>query len=132
MKYSEIQDFMEQRSSFEKTNSEETKLHYALKRVGERIVSALKPINKRISLKSADINIDFASEDEKGNLLTKDGQYSYTKENTKKRNQAISDLQDEIDSTEIVIEPYIVETYPTLTDSQQKAFSGIVIPKIEK
>lgn len=84
----------------EQEPSSQSKLKYAMQKWNKLYVLAMEPIDE----KRKDVNIDFASEDEKKNIITEaDGRYKYSKENAKKLEVAYKD----IDNTEIDFEPYL-------------------------
>ncbi len=128
--YEDLLEFIECKNKVKKGN---TKFDYAANRIIDRIASATKKINKDYDKKQRDLIVDFASEDAEKNLIVSDkGLYSYTKENQKKLDSAIEKLQDERLLKKVEIEPYIVSDYPELTERQEKAFEGLLIPLKEK
>lgn len=123
--YEDLVEFIECKNKVKKGN---TKFDYAANRIIDHITSATKKINKEFDKKQRDLFVDFASEDAEKNLITKEGMYSYTKENQKKLNEAVDKLIEERNSKTVEIESYIVEDYPELSARQEKAFQGLLIP----
>lgn len=127
--FEQIVDFANEAGNLLATTESETKLTYALRRlVGDRKTSLkgrLDKVFKTVQNKAKDLQIDYASVDDKGNLLTNSrGGYEYTKDNKKALDKAIEELSE----TEFEFEPYFVtEVSEELTEGQKEIFKGFVI-----
>lgn len=124
--YDELVEFIECKNKVKKGN---TKFDYAANRIIDRIASATKKINKEFDKKQRDLFVDYASVDDRGNLIVNDkGLYSYTREKQKELDTTIEKLMEERGAKIVDVEPYIVTDYPdTLTERQEKAFDGLLI-----
>jgi len=82
--------FIAAANTFLQQHPEESKLKYALEKVGK----LNKTIGDDYSAATEDLRIDFCETDEKGIILRDEkGQYKFTKEGIKKFNAAVKDLQ---------------------------------------
>jgi len=106
------------------------KLAYALKRFSTQNLH----LAEEFTYKSNDLKVDFASIDEKENLIKQRGPqgediYSYTKENQK---LLASELR-KLSATIIEVEPFITNSIPKgLLPEQINLFAGLVIPLEEE
>lgn len=98
-----------------------TKFGYGANKLNVRLNNALKEFDELIE----DKRVELASVDEKGNLISTDKGYSFTKENAKK----LADFIREESQKEIEIEPYIVEDYSVIAESLEllELFNGWLI-----
>lgn len=131
--FDEIVEFSNEAYKFISKAEEEgkanTKLIYALKRIaGDPVTQKKGTLHKVIrkgQIKSRDLQIDYASVDDRGNLIKDDkGQYSYTKENKKALDLALENLTND----NMEFEPYIAtEVTEDLNEYQKDLFKGFVI-----
>jgi len=108
-----------------KKTKEELKFLYAIKRVSPQFTK----IQEDIQDKLADLDIDFASTEKKGNdevLIVDDkGNYMYTKEKRKAWKDARNEL---FDNETIDITPYFTTGIPKdLSDYELEVYSGIIV-----
>lgn len=104
---------------FEKTAS---KINYAFWKLQKQI-----DLQSKISELQEDIDIEYCSVDEKGNvLLDPNGRYVFTKENLKARIRAIKDL----DQKEVFFEPYYIpsEELSVFTAEELLELKGVFVP----
>lgn len=80
--YGEVIAFVQAANAVLQKTTQETKFTWALRRVVKPASDIVNQYNDEI----ATIDIQNASEDERGNLIKQDGALVYTKENAKKRN----------------------------------------------
>jgi hypothetical protein len=129
--FNEIVEFNQEAFSFLRESKGETKLTYALKKLAGdptiRKQGTLAKVIKKAQSKSRDLQIDYASTDEKTGVLLTDerGQYKYTKENKKALENALEELMDE----SLEFEPFIATEVAEgeLNDYQKELFKGFVI-----
>jgi len=123
--YGEVFAFVNVATRWLKNNKEESKLRYAVKKVMKSLDSTLTGYQEKIE----DINIEHCSETEDG-IIRKDatGNFEYTKENLRKRNEAIRKLQ----TAKVPVTPFFtpVEEDASLSEVELEAFDGFVI-KVE-
>lgn len=124
--YQQLIEFNQVAASYLARNKNETKLRYAL----QRIQAQFPTIQQKIQLQLTEIEIDYCSEDESGNILRDSyGNLKYTKEAIKKRNAAQRGL---LQRKDVEIQPHISSRIPDdLTPEEQSAFAGLVIPKAQ-
>lgn len=103
-----------------------TSFRYAIMRV----LKAAKKVDEDREERLTEINIEGASSDKEGNILTDStGQPIFNKEASKKRNIEIR----EILNKEVEVGVYFAKQYPDdLTDFQISAFAGFVIAEIQE
>lgn len=94
------------------------KLTYALKKLQSLSDKAISPKRAEIQDKITDLQLEYASIDEKGVLVEKDNQYQYSKDNKLKLIQAVRELNKQYDSTTIEFEPFrvSVEQAPRISE----------------
>ncbi len=126
--YEQIIDFTTVASSFTK---EKTKFAYACQKVINRVALASKKATKKYQERLADIDIEFASVDEKDNLVLDGNKYCYTKENARKRLDAIRIEDAKLYETKIEFEPHYCNELPELNDYQISSLVGFVIDEKE-
>lgn len=122
--YEEIIDFTTVATGFVK---EKTKFAYACQKVINRVAVASKKATKKYQEKLADIDIEFASVDEKDNLILVGGKYQYTKESARKRLDAIRAEDAKLYETKIDFEPHYCNELPELNEYQISCLTGFVI-----
>lgn len=96
-----------------------SKLHYAL----ERMVKETLKHNQDYADEETKISIDLASVDKENNLIVKDGNFVYTKDNAKKRNDQIRELLNK----EVEVEPFICSEIPELESNYWESFVPFVL-----
>lgn len=112
-------------SEWRKSQGLNTKLDYACTKVLKKLNSVC--LNKWKGLLS-DIEVDHASVDEKGNLVTVNNTYQYTPEKTKKMREAKMALLNEWEQKEFEFENYICTEVPEgLNEEEKEALTGFVI-----
>lgn len=110
-------------------------LEYAIKRVTDSIVSAIKAskCEKNYAAKLNDLRVEKASVDKEGNLLRDNaGRLKYSKQEQKELTVLMQEEDDKLDAVPIEFEPYIVPMAKVprgLTYKQVELFRGIVIPE---
>ena len=99
----------------------DTKLKYAITRVGQQI----RKCQEKISQQIADIEIDTCVVDDNG-VITRDGagNLQFTREGLKTRNQKQHEL---VTREDLEIEPHIVAAPADLTPFELEVFGGLVI-----
>ena len=122
--YEEIIDFTTVATGFVK---EKIKFAYACQKVINRVAVASKKATKKYQEKLADIDIEFASVDEKDNLILVGGKYQYTKESARKRLDAIRAEDAKLYETKIDFEPHYCNELPELNEYQISCLTGFVI-----
>lgn len=126
--YEQIIDFTTVANSFTK---EKTKFAYACQKVINRVAVASKKATKKYQERLADIDIEFASVDEKDNLVLDGNKYRYTKESARKRLDAIRIEDAKLYETKIEFEPHYCNELPELNDYQISSLVGFVIDEKE-
>ncbi len=108
----------------------DTKFGYAYKRFFEKNTN---PLFKKFKENMADLSVEHALESkETKEILTDDkGNYKYSKEGKMALTKAQRKFNDEIESEEIEIEPYISPYIPALTDEQFEALEGTLVESVE-
>ncbi len=127
--FEEVVDFSNEASKVLTSVDIDDKLKYALvKLIGDPNSvkkGSLTNIFKNTQKDSVTLQIEYASVDDKGNLLTDAKGYVYTKENKIALNKALDDLA----SKKFEITPFYVEEQylNPLTEDQKDLFKGFVI-----
>ncbi len=103
-----------------KKNEGESKMSYAIKKIGKRLKTIFEDYNEAIN----ELGINNCSVDEKQNII-KDakGELVFTKENLIKKNKESKAFL----NTQVEIEPYICTEIPELTEEEKEVFEGILI-----
>lgn len=102
-----------------------TGFQYAIGRVMKSCGRFVEEFND----KQMDINVDAASEDEKGNILIVAGNTVFTKEASKSRNAKVRELLD----AKIEVDVHFAKVIPDdLTALEIQAFEGFVIREIQE
>ena len=100
---------------------QESKLHYAIKRVMAQIESANGPMQIKIE----NLDIDNCATGEAGVILRNaDGSLAFTRDGLKARNAARKEL---LDAEDIEIEPYFATELPELSEGELNVFRGFVV-----
>lgn len=106
---------------------EKTKFSYAKKRVLDRLIPLITAANKKHTQGVEDASIEFASVDEKENLVMDGDNYKYTKEKAKERLIKLRNLDSELMSTLIGIEDYIIDSVPeSVNEYQLEILTGVI------
>ena len=127
--FDEILDFYQEASEIVKKGEGDAKYLYALKKlVGDPSTTQKGSLTKYLKanqIKARDLQIIYASIDEKGNLkLENDGKYSYTKENK----LALMTELDTLSESSNDIEPYYIELIPEgISEYHKELFKGFII-----
>lgn len=112
-------------SYFQLADKAESKFKYALR----RFIKANQEHIDRYNDLTLDFRLEWASVDDKKNLIMQGDNYSYTKENYKKLNNALKELQ----TTEITIIPFLIAAKDEPTDilpAHRIVFEGLIIPAL--
>ena len=118
--YLELFELNQFAGSWLKKNEGESKMSYAIKKIGKRLKTIFEYYNEKIN----EIGINNCSVDDKQNIIKDEkGELVFTKENLIKKNKESKALL----STEVEIEPYICTEIPELTEEEKEVFEGILI-----
>lgn len=102
-----------------------TKLDYAINKVLKRLNKVCLDKWKGLI---TDIETDYASVNEKGNLIIENNIYSYTPHNTKKMREAKLALLNEWENKEFEFEPHILkEVDEDLNEEEKEVLTGFVL-----
>lgn len=119
-------NYMQELSEKENSNSETTKLEYALKRTFESV----QPKTVEYTAKLKDLKLDHALEDENGkvsftiDMKTGDRNYDYSKEGLKALDKATEDLF----NSEVTVDVYYATSVPEdLSPVYKVLFNGFVL-----
>lgn len=128
--YKRSQEFVVIANKYLKDFPQETKLKYAIAKVGERLLTLNKEYNEALE----DLELEFANVDANGSVLYKvvDGkrQYDFTAENIKKLRAAHKLLiEDERFEFKPHFAPEVPESFP---EDYRPYFEGFVLPVSEK
>jgi len=109
----------------------QTKFHYAIDKMRSNISSACKKIEKAYTEKDMELQIKYASVDEKNNLVLQDnGSYSFSKDNWGKYQEELSRLLDEKSKEVVEVEPYMAAHIPdNLSMYEAETFAGFILPE---
>lgn len=112
-------------AEWRKAQGFDTKLDYACSKVLKKLNSVC--INKWNGL-IADIEVDHASVNEKGNLITENNTYVFTPEKTKKMREAKQALLNEWEQKEFEFENHICSEIPEgLNEEEKEILTGFVL-----
>ena len=113
--------------------NEDSKLGYAIKKIGDQISTIIKSERKEIDLKLKDLEIDSYETDKNGYVIRDEQNKPVQKiESLKKLERArikvIEDYEEIMNNKEFVIEPYYATIIPdNLTEYEIEVLSGLVI-----
>lgn len=123
--YQEVFNFIANANIYLKSNTEETKLKYAIERTGEMVNKVAKDFQQKV----ADLKLEHALSEPNGKVpftLNEQGErvYDYTKEGIKALDKATEDLF----NSEVEVEVYYATELPeTLEEGWKEIFKGFVI-----
>ena len=104
-------------------NNKENKLTYALRKFSKNHATLIDNYTSKVK----DLEIDYASIDEKKNLIVVGTGFAYTKENQKLFNDAVRKLNVEL----VEVEPFLVKEVDVPKEvpiTLLEAFEGFVVP----
>lgn len=129
--FKRVQQFVGAANDYLKKFPEETKLKYAIQKVGTRV----EAVNQEYDEAKEDIELEHANVDANGSVLYKivNGrrQYDFTAEGIKKLRKALNQLFEEPDRFEIKAH-MIAELPDDFPEEYRPFFEGFVIPASEK
>jgi hypothetical protein len=139
----QISDFNKSTANYLALHQTENKFTYALKKVAKKLEAATKTILDDFNEKIADLNIELASVDEKGNIVyevettteangskkeVKTNIPKFTPEKLREKNKRMSEMNKSILAIEVEFENYIATEIPAdLSEDEIEAFKGFVI-----
>lgn len=128
--FKKIRQFVAAASKYLEDFPEETKLKYAIQKVGSRVDA----ITAEYVAEFDDIELEHANTDANGSVLFKivgeKRQYDFTKEGLKKSNEAKKKL---FETKEFELKPHFCPELPeNFPDEYRPYFEGFVIPAPEK
>lgn len=93
-----------------KTRDINDKVSYAIKKLEKAVKSAITPIETKYNEDREDLQVEYASVDDKGVLLTVNGKYQYKKSDMQTLNDKLRKLSKTFYDTDITIAPFYFGT----------------------
>ncbi len=106
-----------------KIKDKQNKLSYACKKVQKRLAEYIEDYVDKIK----DLDIEFASVDDKGNLVIHNDRYTYKPDKLRTLNEAKKKLWKENKDKEYEFESYICSELPELTQEELDILEGFVL-----
>ena len=106
-----------------KIKDKQNKLSYACKKVQKRLAEYIEDYVDKIK----DLDIEFASVDDKGNLVIHNDRYTYKPDKLRTLNEAKKKLWKENKDKEYEFESYICPELPELTQEELDILEGFVL-----
>lgn len=138
----ELNEFTLAAAKYLAKNPAETKFSYAVKKVVKRIEKATEDAKDDYNEELYDLNVKYASVDEKGNLLyeveittesngskkeTPTQSLKFTADKFIQKNKEQRELAKKLLAKEIEVEPYIATEIPELTEEETETFKNYVL-----
>ena len=122
--YKEVFNFIANANNYLKVHTDETKLKYAIERVGEKINKVTDAYYQKVK----DLQLEHAFADEKGRVpFTIDEQGSRTYEYTKEGIKALDKAIEELFNSEVDVEVYYATELTEDAKPFEEVFKGFVI-----
>lgn len=127
--YEEILAFDRAAGAYLKRQGEkESKLAYAVRRVAKSYGRGMQKAKESYDERLQDIDIEHASEDERGILIVQNDSYVYTKEAQRRRLAAQRTALRELLASQVEFEPHFTAQPPDdLPEEVREAFAGFVV-----
>tara|TARA_R110000868_G_C10413527_1_gene722581 strand:- start:27 stop:461 length:435 start_codon:yes stop_codon:yes gene_type:complete len=138
----ELNEFAIASAKYLAKNPAETKFSYAIKKVQKRIEKASEQVKENYNEELYDLNVKYASVDEKGNLMYEvettieangskkevpTQNLKFTAEKFIEKNKVQRELGKKLLATEIEFEAYIATEAPELTEEETETFKDFVL-----